>query len=267
MTDNKAKKRTSKQLEFEVPGTPEQVWQAIATGPGISSWLFPTQVEEREGGAVKFQIGPGMESSGSVTVWDPPNKFAYEETNWSEGAPPLGTEFVIEARSGGTCVVRLVHSLFTDQERWDDELGGFEAGWSAFFKVLRLYLRHFPGEHAVPFRILGKTSNSEAEAWATLKSSLRFEGATPGQPWTTSGTDAPALSGTIAYLDESAALRELIAVLDQPSPGIALVGVATWSQHVHVAISFYLFGPRAATVARREEAAWTRWQEQRFGAG
>jgi uncharacterized protein YndB with AHSA1/START domain len=267
MTESKAKKRTSKQLEFEVPGTPEQVWQAIATGPGISSWLFPTTVEERNGGAIKFEIGPGMTSSGSVTAWDPPSKFAYEETNWSEGAPPLATEFVIEARSGGTCVVRLVHSLFTEKEDWDDELGSFEAGWNAFFKVLRLYLRHFPGQQAVCFRVFGPTSRSDAEAWATLKSALRFERATPGQRWTTSGTDAPPCSGTIAHLDEDAEVRELIAVLDGPTPGITLLGVATWNQKVHVTISFYLFGERAAAVASREEAAWTRWQEQRFANG
>jgi hypothetical protein len=34
--------RRSVQVEVEVPGTPEEeVWQAIATGPGISSWLCP----------------------------------------------------------------------------------------------------------------------------------------------------------------------------------------------------------------------------------
>jgi uncharacterized protein YndB with AHSA1/START domain len=31
--------RRSVQVEVEVPGTPEEVWQAIATGPGISSWF------------------------------------------------------------------------------------------------------------------------------------------------------------------------------------------------------------------------------------
>ena len=36
--------RRSVQVEFEVPGTPEEVWQAIATGPGISSWFVPTEV-------------------------------------------------------------------------------------------------------------------------------------------------------------------------------------------------------------------------------
>ena len=39
--------RRSIQVEVEVPGTPEEVWQAIATGPGISSWFVPTEFEEQ----------------------------------------------------------------------------------------------------------------------------------------------------------------------------------------------------------------------------
>ena len=41
-------------LEFsvEVPGTPEQVWQAIATAKGMSAWFTPTEMEEREGGSL-----------------------------------------------------------------------------------------------------------------------------------------------------------------------------------------------------------------------
>src|SRR4051812_45796727 len=34
--------RRSVQVEVEDPGTPEEVWQAIATGPGISSWFVWT---------------------------------------------------------------------------------------------------------------------------------------------------------------------------------------------------------------------------------
>lgn len=40
----------SVQVEVEVPGTPEEVWRAIATGPGISSWFVPTRCE-RQGGS------------------------------------------------------------------------------------------------------------------------------------------------------------------------------------------------------------------------
>ena len=41
--------RRSIQFEIEVPCTPEEVWQAIATGPGISSCLVPAEFEERDG--------------------------------------------------------------------------------------------------------------------------------------------------------------------------------------------------------------------------
>ena len=55
--------RRSVQVEVELPGTPEEVWQAIASGPGISAWFVPTEFEERDGKpvALKVELGPGME--------------------------------------------------------------------------------------------------------------------------------------------------------------------------------------------------------------
>jgi uncharacterized protein YndB with AHSA1/START domain len=47
--------RRSVQVEVEVPGTPEEVWQAIATGLGISSWLAPAEFEEQGGKRAHFQ--------------------------------------------------------------------------------------------------------------------------------------------------------------------------------------------------------------------
>ncbi len=44
-------------LEVEVPGAPEQVWDAIATGPGVTAWMQPTEVEEREGGTFSYDTG------------------------------------------------------------------------------------------------------------------------------------------------------------------------------------------------------------------
>ena len=76
--------RRSVQVEFEVPGTPEEVWQAIATGPGISSWFVPTKFEEVDGKpvAVTLNFGPGMESRSVVTAWDPLRRFAAEGEGW-----------------------------------------------------------------------------------------------------------------------------------------------------------------------------------------
>src|SRR3954453_14675001 len=106
--------RRSVQVEVEVPGTPEEVWQAIATGPGISSWFVPPEFEERDGKpvAVKLNFGPGMESSSPVTAWGPPRLFRSEASGWVPNSSPIATEWSVEARAGGTCLVRVVHSLF-----------------------------------------------------------------------------------------------------------------------------------------------------------
>jgi uncharacterized protein YndB with AHSA1/START domain len=39
--EREASGRRSIQVEVEVPGSPDEVWEAIATGPGISSWFVP----------------------------------------------------------------------------------------------------------------------------------------------------------------------------------------------------------------------------------
>ena len=49
------------QAEAEVPGSPEEVWEAIATGPGISSWFYPTDVEERVGGTLRYHTDSQMD--------------------------------------------------------------------------------------------------------------------------------------------------------------------------------------------------------------
>ena len=67
------------ELEVTVEGTPEEVWRAIATGPGISSWYVPHEVDEREGGATVSSFGPGpeMQIAGRVAAWEPPNRVLF----------------------------------------------------------------------------------------------------------------------------------------------------------------------------------------------
>src|SRR6059036_2378700 len=115
--------RRSVQVEFEVPGTPDEVWQALATGPGISSWFVPTEVDERDGKpvAVKYNFGPGIQIRSVVTAWDPPRTFGQAGDGMTPGSPQMASEWSIEARGGGICTVRVVHSLFasTEAEAWE----------------------------------------------------------------------------------------------------------------------------------------------------
>src|SRR5688572_19358866 len=174
--------RRSVQVEVEVPGTPEEVWQAIATGPGISSWFVPTEFEVRDGKpvAVTLNFGPGMESRAVVTTWDPPRKFVAQGEGWG-GSPPIADEWSVEARSGGTCVVRVVHSLFASTDDWDNQLEGTESGWPTFFRVLALYLKHFRGQPSATMQVMAPGSGSVADAWRAFRGALGGAGAKPGQ--------------------------------------------------------------------------------------
>lgn len=251
------------ELELELAATPEQVWQAIATGPGISSWFVPTEVEERVEGAVKFHLGPGMDSAGVVTAWEPPHRFAYEEREWSPNAPPLATECVVETRSGDLCIFRMVHSLFTSSEEWDDQLEGFEVGWQPFFQVLRLYLAHFFGQPVASLRLMGGFAGTEAEAWSALTAMLDLEDAAPGQHRETP-TGVPQLAGRVERTGESKHPQEILFRIDAPAPGVALLGAHAWAGQTHVMVSLYLFGEQASAAARREEPAWQAWMSEHF---
>src|SRR5688572_18555463 len=136
------------EMEVLVPGTPEQVWQAIATGKGNTSWFTNTKIDERVGGKLQFDFGPNGSSTGEVTHWEPPFRFGYVEREWNKDAPPVATEITITGRAGNECLLRMVHSLFTSTDDWDDQLEGFEKGWPGFFEVLRVYLAHFAGNNA-----------------------------------------------------------------------------------------------------------------------
>src|SRR5687768_15986524 len=110
------------QAEVEVPGTPEQVWDAIATGPGITTWFVPTTLDGRVGGVTTSSFGPGMDSLATITEWDPPRKFAADSRDdMGPDDPTIATEWIVEARDGGTCTVRVVHRWFTEKDDWDEQ--------------------------------------------------------------------------------------------------------------------------------------------------
>ena len=63
--------------EITLDATPEQVWDAIATGPGIDSWFMGrNEIEPREGGAGRLTMG-GDTSTSTVTAWEPRRRLAY----------------------------------------------------------------------------------------------------------------------------------------------------------------------------------------------
>lgn len=255
------------EASIEVPGTPEQVWEAIATGPGITAWFMPTEVEEREGGTVRMDHGPAIQSTARVSAYERPHRFAYEE-EWQPtpdaAARPVATEFLVEARAGGTCIVRVVMSGFGDGDEWDRAMESFTEGWHTALEGLRLYLAHFPGQHAASIAVSGATKNgSPDEIWRSFTAALGIGEASEGHRAATSGAGVPAFAGTVERAEE----RMLTLVLDEPAPGLGFLGVGGPADEVFTIVRAQLFGKGTGAVAAREQPAWKAWMDEHFPSG
>jgi len=254
--------RRSVQVEVEVPGTPEQVWEAIATGPGITAWFVPTRVEEENGVPKKLicNFGPGMESAADIKDWNPPHRLT-AENSWGPGMPPVATEWTVEARGGGKCVVRVVHSLFASTDAWDNQLESTEMGWPTFFRILKLYLTHFRGQPCSTIQVMGGAQGTVLDAWGKLTGALGITGSDVNQRCKTQ-SGVPDLAGVIDSVSGGTHPGMLLRV-DQPAPGVASLG-AFGCGGIMVMVSMYLYGEKAAGIAKREEAAWRAWMGARF---
>lgn len=258
--------RRSVQVEVEVPGTPEQVWQAIASGPGMGAWFVPAEVDGRVGGTATHHFGGGMDSVSTITEWDAPHRFA-AEGSWGPNAPTIATEWIVEAQAaglsgggGGTCIVRVVHSLFAETDDWDDQLSGVESGWPSFFRILRLYLEHFPGQPSAQIQLMAMPAASGA--WEKLTAALNLAGAAPGDR-REAGHDAPPLRGIVESVHTTGHPHTLLRV-DQPAPGAVFASACPAGEKAWVTVSFYLYGDSAAAVVARDQSAWAAWMTNLF---
>jgi uncharacterized protein YndB with AHSA1/START domain len=254
----------SVQAEVEVPGTPEEVWQAIATGPGISAWFVPCEVEERVGGAVECNFGPGMESLSTITAWEPPHRFvADSRDDLGPDDPTVATEWSVQARSGDTCVVRVVHSWFMESDAWDEQYEGHTYGWLSFFRVLNSYLTHFRGQPSAAFQVVGTAPEPKEVAWAALTEPLGLAGAEVGQRVSTPA-GAPPLAGTVEWAGQPAWPEELLIRLDEPAPGLAHLVPHPMGGQIIFTLRFYLYGDKAEQAVGRAEPAWQAWINEHF---
>lgn len=252
-------------VEAEVPGTPEEVWRAIATGEGVSSWFVPTEIGEpdEDGNPTKVvsHFGPGMDAVAVVEEWEPPHRFS-ALGEMAPGAPKIATEWIVEARGGGTCVVRVVHSLFAESDDWDDQLEGTESGWPAFFRTLRLYLTHFAGQDGVPVMTMAPASGDRAAAWRALAGPLNLADARPGDRFE-ARADAPSIAGVVEEAGAGEAPHphphQVFLRLERPVPGLAHLFILEMGPQVMAVAQIYLYGDGAPEAAAEMEPAWREW--------
>ena len=255
--------RRSIELDVEVPGSPEEVWRAVATGPGISSWYVPHTVEECAGGAATASFGPGpeMQVPGRVAVWEPPRRVCFDG---GEGVDGLVFEWTVEPRGDNRCVVRLVNTGFGQGGEWDAQYDDMVEGWGLFLFNLKLHMEHFAGQTAAPVLPMGMWAGSRDEAWAVLTDALGIPSApAAGERIEPGAPGVPPLAGTVV----DAAAWRIALLLDQPAPGTAFVTVESYGEHAGASVWLYLYGADGAEAAERDGPLWQNWLAEALGGG
>ncbi|MET0147356.1 MAG: SRPBCC domain-containing protein [Ilumatobacteraceae bacterium] len=246
------------ELELTVSATPEQVWDAIATAEGISAWMLETELDPREGGAVTFRMGPDVASEGTVTAFEPTRRIAYEE-DWATlvghaGADvtPLATEFLVDARSGGTCVVRVVTSAYGTGADWENEFWEEMVwGWAPMLDNLRIYLAHFAGQRATATTSTAMFAVTPVEAIDRVRAALGV--ATVGDH-----VDAAGVDGIV----ERTIAQHFLVRIERPVPGLVSCFSHESDAGTVVSLSAYLYGPEGAAAAERLRPEWQSMLEQ-----
>jgi uncharacterized protein YndB with AHSA1/START domain len=177
-------KRFEDVTELDVTTTPEQVWDAIATGPGIDSW-FMGRSDVEPGQVVRTAFG-SFTPEQPVTAWEPPNRLAYGSVAGPDGRF-VAYEFLVEGRAGGSTVIRAVTSGFLPGDDWEAEYDAMTKGMAMFYRTLAEYLNHFAGRTARPITVFGPPVRDWAAAWTSLFAALSMQGdgvrvPVPGQP-------------------------------------------------------------------------------------
>jgi hypothetical protein len=230
--------------EANVDAGVDEVWQAIATGPGIDSWYMGrTEVAE---GTVRTAFA-GFSPTSPVTASEPGKRFAYSMQPAPDGRF-VAFDFLIEGRAGGSTSLRLVTSGFLPGDDWAEEFDAMSKGGALFFRTLVEYLNHFAGRTATPVTAFGPPVDRWDRAWVRLGAAL--------------GVDRP--------------VREGDRVRFQPEPDRTVDAVVYFANEHTVGVrgadAIYRFvkgfrGPMIAmhhlftpgVDAARAEAAWQTW--------
>jgi uncharacterized protein YndB with AHSA1/START domain len=159
--------------EQETDATPEEVWDAIATGPGLDAWFMGRNaVEPREGGKTTLEIA-GFGDEATVSVWQPPTRLRTEGVEGQDGSHHT-FDYRVEPR-GNKTAVRWTHTGFLGSDNWELEYEGMGEGDPVYFAKLFEYLTYFRGRRATPVNVFHPGPADKTEGWRRFREALGLE--------------------------------------------------------------------------------------------
>jgi uncharacterized protein YndB with AHSA1/START domain len=183
--------------ELTVDATPEQVWDAIATGPGVDAW-FMGRTEIEPGKSVRTEFPGGFALRSAITEWDPPHRLAYRGQPGDDGEFHA-FEFLVEGRAGSATAVRVVHSGAL--ANWDDEYEAMREGDAMYFRKLATYVSHFAGRTAASVQLERAVDGGHDEVMARLRGRLGLaDGVAEGDRVRATPDGVEPLDGVVDYV-------------------------------------------------------------------
>ncbi|MEU4830185.1 SRPBCC domain-containing protein [Streptosporangium sp. NPDC023615] len=159
---------------IELAATPEQVWDAIATGPGVDSWFMGrTELGTSVGDPATLTV-MGYADRSTITAYEPGARLGMRGEETSDGRF-MATEYLVEGRAGGTTVLRIVQSGMLGDD-WETEFEAMKAGWPLYLETLRQYLAHFTGRTPSVTTVLRPEAGGADAVWKIVTGAL---GVTP----------------------------------------------------------------------------------------
>lgn len=165
-------------VAVQIAASPEAVWKALTDPAELVRW-FPLEaaVTPGPGGQVRWSWGEPIVAESTIETWEAPRRLVLiERTVLGQHvspeeratAPGRVMEFTLESREG-TTTVRLVHSGFSTDADWENELhDGVMRGWTFELRALRHYLEAHAGERRRVAWVHRPFTTSLDDAWRAL---------------------------------------------------------------------------------------------------
>lgn len=139
------------EMQMEINAPVEAVWKALTDAHELTQW-FPlnAKVKPGVGGNIWSSWGPPFEGESPIQIWEPNRHLRTGWPTWGDAKPDpehqrIAVDYHLEGR-GGQTILRLVHSGFGKDAKWDKEYDGISRGWAFELRGLRHYLENHRGK-------------------------------------------------------------------------------------------------------------------------
>lgn len=232
-----------------LPVEPTVVFDAVATGEGISSWFVPCALEPEVGGRIVQFADPGAPDPttgpeaaaeamltatvGEITAYTPPSGsvpgwFTYAEHNWmgeDMPVPPWETSCEVASDGDGGTVLTLRSGFDSDGKLAAESVDSSVTGWAQAFTVLAHRLTHRPADGVVTVDAsTDPVASTVPELWAGVIGRLVAPAASVGAAGNTEadphGEGAVARSGEVGGIVAVSSEASATLLLSAPADGV-----------------------------------------------